>query len=77
MIEQAVRQVEPLLGTGPACRVLGASRSSLYRWRSPAPAVVELRPRAVSPRALSDLERAAVLGRLHEERFVDRAPAQV
>ena len=77
MIEQAVRQVEPLLGTGPACRVLGASRSSLYRWRSPAPAVVELRPRAVSPRALSDLERAVVLGRLHEERFVDCSPAHV
>jgi len=77
MIDQAVRAVEPLLGTGPACRALGASRASLYRWRSPAPAVVELRPRAVSPRALSDVEREAVLGRLHEERFVDCSPAHV
>jgi len=76
MIDQAVRQVEPLLGTGPACRVLGASRSSLYRWRSPTPARVVL-PRALSPRALSDVERAVVLGQLHEERFADCSPAHV
>jgi len=76
MIDQAVRQVEPLLGTAPACRVLGASRASLYRWRSPTPARVVL-PRAVSPRALSDLERALVLEQLHEERFADCSPAHV
>jgi len=29
------------------------------------------------PRALSDVERAAVLGQLHEERFVDCSPAHV
>jgi putative transposase len=76
MIEQAVSQVEPLLGTAPACRVLGASRASLYRWRSP-PTVRAARPPAVSPRALSEPERGAVLQRLHEERFADCSPTHV
>ena len=76
MIELAVSQVEPLVGTLPACRVLGASRASLYRWRSPL-TVRAARPPALSPRALSEPERGAVLARLHEERFVDCSPAQV
>jgi putative transposase len=76
MIDEAVSAVAPLVGTAPACRVLGASRASLYRWRSPTP-VVELRPRPVSPRALSGVERDAVLGRLHEQRFADCSPAHV
>ena len=35
MIEQAISEIEPLLGTAPACRALGASRASVYRWRTP------------------------------------------
>jgi putative transposase len=76
MIEQAVSEVEPLVGTLPACRVLGASRASLYRWRSPL-TVRAARPPVVSPRALSEPERGAVLARLHEERFADCSPAHV
>jgi putative transposase len=76
MIEQAVSQVEPLVGTLPACRVLGASRASVYRWRS-GPRVRVARAPVVSPRALSGAERATVLARLHEERFVDCSPAHV
>jgi putative transposase len=76
MIEQAVSEVEPLVGTLPACRVLGAGRASLYRWRS-APTVRAARPPVVSPRALSEPERGAVLARLHEERFADCSPAHV
>ena len=38
MIEQAVSEIEPLVGTLPACRALGASRASVYRWRTPPPA---------------------------------------
>jgi len=76
MIEQAVSEIEPLVGTAPACRALGASRASLYRWRSPAPAR-EPRPRPVPARALSPHERQAVLEQLHGERFVDASPAQV
>ncbi len=76
MIEQAVGEIEPLVGTAPACRVLGASRASLYRWRSPTPVAVGP-PRPVPPRTLSLAERSAVLEQLHGERFVDCSPAQV
>jgi len=31
MIDEAVEEVEPLVGTAPARRALGASRASLYR----------------------------------------------
>lgn len=76
MIEQAVCEIEPLVGTLPACVALGASRASVYRWRTPPPArPPRLRP--PSPRALSAPERGAVLERLHEERFVDCSPAHV
>ena len=76
MIEQAVSEIEPLVGTAPACRALGASRASLYRWRSPMPPP-EPRPRSAPARALSQGERDAVLEQLHGERFVDASPAQV
>jgi putative transposase len=76
MIEQAISEIEPLLGTAPACRALGASRASVYRWRTP-PRPKPPRTPAVSPRALSEPERGAVLARLHEERFVDCSPAHV
>jgi putative transposase len=76
MIDQAVAEVEPLVGTAPACRALGASRASLYRRRTP-PRVREQRPRPAPTRALSPSEREAVLGQLHSERFVDCSPAAV
>jgi putative transposase len=76
MITQAVGEIEPFVGTLPACRALGASRASLYRWRSPPPPPVP-RARAVSPRALSQTERALVLEQLHGKRFVDCSPAHV
>jgi len=40
MIDHAVTEMEPLVGTAPACRALGASRASLYRRRTPAPAAI-------------------------------------
>jgi len=76
MIDRAVSEIEPLVGTAPACRALGASRASLYRWRSPA-SPPQPRPRPTSARALSPGERQAVLEQLHGERFVDASPAQV
>jgi putative transposase len=77
MIDQAVAEVEPLVGTAPACRALGASRASVYRRRRPAVAACERRPRPTPARALSEAEREAVLAELHSERFVDCSPAQV
>ncbi len=76
MIDQAVAEVEPLVGTAPACRALGASRASLYRRRTP-PRLRERRPRPAPARALSGLEREVVLTQLHSERFVDCSPAEV
>jgi putative transposase len=76
MIDQAVAEVEPLVGTAPACRALGASRASLYRRRNP-PGPRPSRPRPAPARALSDAERQAVLDQLRSERFVDSSPAQV
>lgn len=50
--------------------------SSFYRLRKISTKTVS-RTKARSPRALSDLERERVLSVLHEDRFVDKAPAEV
>jgi putative transposase len=68
--------VAPELGMAQACRALGVSRATAYRHRSPKVAR-PARPRGRSPLALSDEERAGVLGQLHSERFADASPAQV
>ena len=59
-----------------ACRVLGVARATAYRHRSPRVAS-PARPRRRSPLALTDEERSAVLGELHNERFADASPAAV
>jgi putative transposase len=76
MIDQAVTEIAPMIGTLPACRVLGASRASLYRRRGP-PRVREYRPRPTPARALTEPERAAVRAQPHSARFVDSSPAEV
>ena len=76
MIDEAITEIEPLLGTLSACRALGVSRSGLYRRRTPAPARVRP-PRPAPPRALSGDERAVVLEQLHSPRFLDASPAEV
>ena len=64
------------LGVAPLCEALGVSRASFYRSQAPKPEKAP-RPRASPPRTLSAEERGAVLDVLHEERFVDLAPAEV
>lgn len=59
-----------------ACAALGVARAGLYRQRRPRVAR-PARPRPTPARALSPVERQAVLDVLHEERFVDLAPPQV
>jgi putative transposase len=76
MIEEAVEELTPLVGTRPACRALGASHATIYRRRRP-PAPRPRRPRPGPARALSGAERAAVLAELRSERFVDSSPAAV
>src|SRR4051794_11464400 len=76
MICQTVEALSPIIGTRSACRAVGASPATVYRYRNPSPA----RPasaRARPARALSDGERAAVLAELCSDRFIDRSPAQV
>jgi putative transposase len=76
VIEAAFGELEPIVGTKGACHATGRPRASHYRRMRP-PAVGPLKPRPTPPNALTPAERQAVLGMLHGERFVDRAPAQV
>ena len=74
---EATKEHAPRVGVAPVCRALGLPRATLYRaWHA------ERFPRAPGPRptpsrALSRAEGQAVLEVLHEDRFVDRPPAQV
>lgn len=57
----------------PACQALGVSRATVYRRRRP-PAPAARRPRPA--RALTPVEREAVLAQLHSPRFIDLAPRE-
>jgi len=69
-----VSQIGPRLGIAPTCAALGLPRATYYRRRRP-PRAAPLRRR--SPRALGEVERAAILEQLHTPRFVDLAPGEV
>ncbi|MGD8627221.1 MAG: IS3 family transposase, partial [Anaerolineae bacterium] len=73
MIE-AAEELGKKVGIAQACRVLGVSRSTLYRARQPKPMSA---PRPTPPRALSPAERAKVRAVLNSERFWDSAPREV
>jgi putative transposase len=67
-----------VIGTRAACAALGRSRATYYRRHRQSPARPRpVRERGLQPRALSETERAEVLDVLHEERFVDQAPASI
>src|SRR4051812_42694707 len=76
MICQTIDELTSVIGTGAACRALGAAPATIYRRRNP-PAPRPPKPRPRPARALSQAERAAVLSELCCQRFADRAPAQV
>jgi len=69
----AVAEVLPSLPISAACSALRVPRATYYRSKQPhsEPALREQR------RALSPVERRAVLDILHEPRFADLAPAQI
>lgn len=78
MISDAVAAAEEYTSTLEACRLLGASRATLYRQRTP----VMLGPRpapipGLQPNRLHDSERAAILDYLDSDRFADKAPEQI
>lgn len=68
-------QLAPSVGIAPACAGLGVSRASFYRHHQPKKQ--QSRPKAKSPRSLSDEERQQVLELLHSERFVDQSLVEV
>lgn len=70
----AVANRAPALKIRVTCDALGVSRATYYRKQRPA---CERKPRPSPSRALSVTERDDVLAVLHDERFVDRAPATV
>lgn len=63
------------MGTSQTCRALGLSRSTLYRKRKPSSSPRKYRPKPA--RALSAEEKEVILSVLHDERFVDQAPATI
>lgn len=70
----AVHEGAADIGLAAACAALGVVRASFYRWCAPVHGPHHL---PTYPRALTNDERAAVLEVLHEDRFVDQAPAEV
>jgi putative transposase len=77
MIETAVAELAPIVGTRPACRALGAAPATIYRRRRPPRPTAATQPRRAPVRALSATERELVLAELHSARFVDSSPAAV
>ena len=78
MIDAAITELTPLVGVKGACAAVGWPRANHYRAHRKFPAAP--RPAQVAkpqPRALSAAEREQVLAVLHEDRFVDLAPAEI
>jgi putative transposase len=75
VLDAAIEELRPIVGAKRACEVLGRSRASYYRRHTP-PRYGPPAPRR-SSRALSETEAETVIETLNEERFCDKAPAQV
>jgi putative transposase len=72
----ATAELAPEVGVAPVCHALGLARASVYRRISP-PAPRPRRERPIPARALTLVERQAVLDTLHDQRFCDRSPVEV
>ena len=78
MVDQTIADLAPMVGFRAACAALGRARATYYRHHRQRPLPPRAsRARRPQPRALSPTERAEVLGILHQERFVDQAPATI
>jgi putative transposase len=69
-----IKTLGPELGIVATCAALSFARATYYRQLQP---VHGPAPKRDSPRALAANERKAVLEVLHEDRFVDLAPAEI
>ncbi len=78
-MDRAIVQLTPVVGVKAACAAVGRPRSSHYHRHATRMARQPQRSRKGQrqPRALTSTERRQVLEVLHEERFVDQAPAAV
>jgi putative transposase len=78
MIDQAVAELQPLVGVRGGCAAVGEAQARWYRRhrQSPAPPKPQRMP-APQPRALSEVERTELHRVLDSEEFVDEAPATV
>jgi putative transposase len=72
----ACQELSTKIGTASACRSLDLARPTYYR-RLESRIEETAAPRPAPPRALSVIERQAVLDVLHTDRFVDKAPTEV
>ncbi len=75
ILDAGVDELAPIVGRKRACEALGRSRASHYRARQ-GPRHGPPKPRR-SPRALTPIEADTVIATLNEERFCDKAPAQI
>ena len=75
MIDVALTELEPLISSSAACRLLGKSRATLHRQRHPRPTpeTPAWAARPAPPWALADTERAALLAVLNDDRFADKS----
>lgn len=78
MIEDAIGELRPIIGTTKALEAVGSDRATWYRAhrQSPAPPPRE-RVVTPQPRALSLVERKEIKRVLDSDEFVDEAPATV
>lgn len=76
MIEAAVQELAPVVGTRAACSVLSRPPATHYRRLNPPAHRPRPNPKP-QPRALAESERLRVLDLLHSDRFVDVAPPTV
>jgi putative transposase len=78
MIDQAVAELQPLVGVRAGCAAVGQAQARWYRRhrQSPPPPKPQRMP-APQPRALSEVEGKELHRVLDSEEFVDEAPATV
>jgi len=80
MTDRAVGELVPLLGTAGACAAAGRGRATHYRRHRVGPPPLSAPVPHVDrhqPAALTAAERAQILAVLHDDRFVDAAPAHL
>jgi len=78
VIDVAIAELTPYVGTRAACAAVGEAQARWYRRhrQSPPPPKPERVP-APQPRALSEIERKELRRVLNSDEFVDEAPATV